>query len=92
MDDEDRRYSVFTKDDNRRLQVLQNKVVRMQTGLPWDTPTSDLMKAAGELSVQQLTAYHTIMQVFKVIKSGKPSYLNERFKIRRPDDGVFPHR
>ena len=75
LDDENRRFSAFTKEDNRRLQVLQNKVMRMKTNLPRDTPTVDLVKAAGDLSVQQLTAYHTVMTLYRSVTSGKPKYI-----------------
>ena len=92
MDDENRRFSPFTKEDNRRLQVLQNKVMRMKTNLPRDTPTVDLVKAAGDLSVQQLTAYHTVMTVYRSVTSGKPKYISDRFKLKRPENGIFPHR
>ena len=56
----------FTKEDNRKLQVLQNKVLRLKTGLGRDVSTAELTKASGDLSIQQLTAYHTIMTVFKM--------------------------
>ena len=34
----------FTKCDLRRLQVLQNKIMRLQTGLPFGTATSFLLE------------------------------------------------
>ena len=78
MDDENRRFHGFSKEDNRRLQVLQNKVMRLKSGTDYKTSTEDLIKLCKELSVQQVTAYHTLMTVFKAVKFGKPCYLAEK--------------
>ena len=84
LDEETRRTPAFNKEDNRRLQVVQNKCLRLRTGLGRDTPTADLVKAAGDLSVHQWTAFMTIMTVFRVLKSGKPKYLADKMQLRRP--------
>ena len=55
-DEVNRRLSAFTKDDNHRLQNLQNSVLTMKTNLPRRTPTTTLLSMGGDLSVQQLTA------------------------------------
>ena len=92
MDDEKRRFSGFTKDDNRRLQVLQNKLMRLKTNLDYKTPTEVLVKTCNEPSVQQTTAYHTLTTVFKAVQFKKPFYLAQRLKQRKPtSDGIFPH-
>ena len=59
-DDTSRRYTAFTKEDNRKLQTLQNHVLRLKTNLPRLTPTTTLLSVSGDLSVQQLTAFHTL--------------------------------
>ena len=41
-DESVRRIPAFIKHDNRKLQVLQNQVLRMMTGLGPDTPTTTL--------------------------------------------------
>ena len=93
MDETDRRFSAFMKDDSRRPQILQNKLVRLKTGLGWHTPTKQLLEASGDLSVQQLVAYHTVMTVFKVLNSDKPAYICSKLELRRPqNDEVFPQR
>ena len=95
MDEVNRRSPAFNKEDNRRLQVLENKVMRMKTGMSRDTPTVDLVKAAGDLSVHQLTAFTTLLTVFKAITSGKPKYIADKMRLRRPDENaaaVFPLR
>ena len=94
MDEERMRFSAFTKEDNRRLQVLQNKVMRLKTGLPQDTPTTMLLEASSDLSVMQLTAFHTIMTVFRAVISGFPKYLHDKLALRIPgqNDRLIPQR
>ena len=70
-----RKFSSFTKEDNRRLQTLQNQVLQMKTGLPPRTPTKTLLDISGDLSVQQLTAFATLATCHKIIQTGKPSAL-----------------
>ncbi len=61
------RYRSFKKDDLRRLQVLQNRAHRLLTNLPSHTSTEVLVKASGQLSVHQLTAYHSLVSLHKVV-------------------------
>ena len=81
MDQERRNFSAFRKRDILKLQVLQNKVSRLLSGLPPGTPTSDLLRATGELSVQQLTAYLGLVTAQKAMFYGKPKYLADRLQI-----------
>ena len=60
MDETSRKYSAFKKDDLRRLQVLQNVTLRLQTKLNKYTPTDQLLNTSDALSVHQLGALHTI--------------------------------
>ena len=46
-DETNRRYTAFTKEDNRKLQTLQNQVLRLKTGLSRYTPTPTLLSASG---------------------------------------------
>ena len=93
MDDNIRRFHGYTKEDNSRLQVIQNQALWLQTGLGWEASTRHLVSEGKALSVQQLTAYHTLMTVFKAVRLKKPSYLAEKFKLRQPNESeVFPHR
>ena len=93
MDEEERRYSSFSKEDCRKLQVIQNKVLRLHTGLPFDTPTTELFKQSEELSIYQQIAYHTLLLVHNVISNKKPSYLSERLQLKLPTEtNIFPHR
>ena len=82
MDVEKRRSISTTKEDMRKLQVLQNKALRLYLRKPYDTPTSDLLLLSNQLSVHQLVAYHSAVQVFKIRESQKPSYHFERLFAR----------
>ena len=93
MDEESRRFSAFTRGDNRKLQVLQNKVMRLKTGLPIRTPTAQLVRASGDLSVQQLTPYSTLVTAQKSIAAQQPQYLAKKLKLRSNNpDQVVPNR
>ena len=94
MDETDRRFSAFTKEDMRRMQVLQNRVLRIKCqNFELNTPTTELVRLCGDFSVQQLGVFHTLLHVFKIIRVGKPAYLAERLKPRRTDlNCVFPQR
>ena len=85
MDDSVRRFQSFTKEDCRKLQVLQNKVLRMKTGnYEMNTPTNVLLDATGDLSVHQLGAHHTIVTAHRIIRTGQPKYLADKLALRTP--------
>ena len=94
MDDSSRRFMAFTKDDCRRLQVLQNKTMQIITNNhQLNVPTEELLSETKSLSVNQLGVFHTVMMEFKVIRSGKPKYLTSKLQLRTPAAGTaFPHR
>ena len=54
-----------------------NKVSRSLTGLPRETPIKLLLQKSGYLSIQQLTAYHTLVTTFKVLQNKEPVYIYE---------------
>ena len=81
LDEQTRRYQAFTKDDNRRLQVLQNKVLRLKSGLPFRTPTKDLLNATSDLSVQQMTAYSILVTAKKAMVDSQQNHLSRRLKV-----------
>ena len=56
-------------------------VLRVETHLPKLTPTTVLLSVSGNLSVQQLTAFHTLSSLHKVLYSGKPEYLMKKLQI-----------
>ena len=75
------------------MQVLQNKVMRLKSGLPFRTSTLELTKYTGDLSVQQLTAYSTLVTANKALFTQQPQYLANKFKLRtNNEDEAFPYR
>ena len=78
------RSTAFTKDDNRKLQIIVNKVLRALTGLAYDTPVTQLVAASGQLSVQQRTAFHTLTLMYKTVQSGLPVYCYNRLEESGP--------
>ena len=74
LDEEVRKSTAITKEDFRRIQVLQNAVMRIKTGLDREASLSTMCQQSGYLSVHQMGAYHTACQVFKVYKDHTPSY------------------
>ena len=96
MDESDRKFSAFTKEDCRKLQVIQNKVLRLKikTGIyEMNTPTSILLDAAQDLSVHQQGALHTVLLVFKLVTRKKPAYLARKFRLKLADaEHIFPNR
>ena len=85
MDEGNRRSTAFTKQHCRILQILENKVLRIITGRGYDTPISQLLEESGQLSVHQHVAFHTLLTIFKVIKTGEPGYLAGRLGVTREE-------
>ena len=85
MDEGNRRSTAFTKQHCRILQILENKVLRIITGRGYDTPISQLLEESGQLSVHQHVAYHTLLTIFKVMKTGEPGYLAGRLGVTREE-------
>ena len=94
MDDSVRRFQAFTKEDCRKLQVLQNKVLRLKTkNYEMNVPTNTLLDSTGDLSVHQLGVYHTMVTAHRIIRTGTPQYLAEKLVLRTPrPDQPFPAR
>ena len=91
--DEPTRVRSFRKEDCRRLQVIQNRVLRLKTGLLQDTPVSQLIEQSQDLSIHQASAYHSLVLVHKITKSGTPDYLATKLALKRPPvNGIFPIR
>ena len=80
--EENRRFFSYTMKDNNNLQVLQNKLNRILLDAEYNTPTCDLLKQTGSLSIHQMIAYHTALTTYKIVQSGKPSYIAAKLKIR----------
>ena len=74
---EDTKTSITKKEINR-LQSIQNKTLRLINGADRSTPTHQLLRSTAYLSVHQLGAYHTLLQVNKIRMSKKPKYHFDR--------------
>ena len=83
LDENQRKSIAFTKDDNMRLQVLVNKVLRLISGEKWDTPVIVLHRKTKQLSVHQRTAMFTLMSTQKVLLTSSPEYHSSRLSGRR---------
>ena len=83
--EENRRYFSFTTKDNNNLQVLQNKLNKLLLEADYNTPTADLLKQTSTLSVHQMVAYQTAVSTYKIVKTGKPTFIAEKIKIRQSD-------
>ena len=82
LNDVDGRNMSITKDEMRKLQVMQNKCMRMMTGLDRYSSTANLLKKSKMLSVHQTVALQSAVQVFNVLKNRAPAYHYQR---------LFPH-
>ena len=78
LDDQVRSLTSISKEDMRKLQVLQCSVLRLQTGLNWYSSTEQLVTRANTLSVHQLVGYHTLLQTHKCQATGEPSFMFKR--------------
>ena len=81
-EDKNRRFKAFSKEDCRRLQVLQNKVLRLKLRASQYTPCIQLITQSGDLSIHQLVDYHTIIQVQTTVLSKKPAYLSKNLALK----------
>ena len=88
------RYTCFTKEDIRKLQVLQNQVARLlvngagyNRAKKQNLSTEELLKQSGDLSVHQLGALHTLTLTKKIVLHQKPKYLAEKL-CRAPATGT----
>ena len=65
--------------------------MRLKANLPFRTPTEQLFRAPGDLSVQQLTAYSILVTAHKQIAANQPQYLASKLQLRpRPEDQTLP--
>ena len=94
-EDNQRRFRSFSKKDCHKIQVLQNRVLRMKLNLnQWsNTPCTELVKQSGDMSIHQRITYFTLLQVFKTTQSNKPQYLSKKLVLKKPGgDRIFPQR
>ena len=91
-DDQVRQSTAFRKEDNMKLQVLVNKVLRSLTGLDRDTPVSVLTAKSGKISVHQRTALFTLCSVHRALSTKEPTYSFSSLKQRSMDSEQYRHQ
>ena len=69
------------------LQKAQNRAARAVTKLDWNTHVAELLKQCGWLSVQQLIVYHSVVQVYQVLRIKSPEFLFCYFQVQNK---IFP--
>ena len=60
----------------RRLQVVQNRAARFVTKMDRYSPTIEVLKTCGWLSVRQLVFYHSVVQIYKTLQIRSPKYIS----------------
>ena len=55
---------------------------RLITGARQGVVTVDLLKDTNCLSILQMVAYYTLIMVHKITRTGKPSYLAGKLRLR----------
>ena len=82
LNDIERKNMSITKAEMRKLQVMQNKCMRMMTSSDRSTPTTLLLQKSNQLSVHQTVAQQSAIQVFNVLRNKAPAHHHQR---------LFPH-
>ena len=72
----------------KRLQVLQNKCLRILTNSDYKTPTLNLLEKNNKLSVHQQIAYQTLSQVYSVRATKFPAYPYRRLFMKKDDMSI----
>ena len=71
----------------RKAQILMNRAARFVTCLPKKTRIRTLLEKCNWLDVIEMTTYHSLLQVWKIIRTGKPEYLRRRITVQ-PDNTI----
>ena len=66
----------------RSLQTIQSKAAKIVVGYDREVSTSEALTQCGWLSVRQLSAYHTILLVRKVLRMRSPLSLFKMFDFQ----------
>jgi hypothetical protein len=87
-----------TKEQLRRLQLIQNRAMRIILSSGWRTPRVEMLDKLGWQSVEQRIRYNTLMLVHKIKIGLVPNYLtnkvtfrqNTRYPLRNASDFGLP--
>ena len=69
----------------RKAQVVLNSAARLVTQLPKHTRQRDLMTQLNWLDIENLTRYHSMLHIWKVIRLKTPRYLTDKLQISSDD-------
>ena len=86
-DEEIRKHIAMTREDLRKMQVAENAVMRMMTGFDYISSTMELLQKSNLLSINQVIAYHTLVQVYNIKSKRLPSYHYRRLFGRLDGEG-----
>ena len=85
--DNPERSNTISKKEMKKNQILQNKTMRLLTGMGYDTPVKTLLKKCNQLSVHQLVAFHTACQTYRIYTEKLPHYHYNRLFQNENEDG-----
>ena len=86
--DKETQFQKYTKKDNQRLQIIQNKALKMALGVKENNiPTKKLLEDAGKLSVHQEIVYQIGVNAKKILDTNKPKSLSQQFLKKNNDRG-----
>ena len=83
LDEQIRNSMAFSKEDNRKLQILVNKVLRVLTASNYETSTKQLHSKSHQLSVHQRCAFFSLVSVKKYLVCQQPRYHFSKFASRK---------
>ena len=63
------------------LQIIQNKAARAVTKCGKRTPIKSLLAQCGWMSVAQLSVYHSLVLVYKILTTKSPAYLYSKLSV-----------
>ena len=75
-----------TSNHVRQAQILLNQAGRYVTGMHRTSRSVDIMRQCDWLNVKELAIYHTLIQFYKTVKWGAPSFLRARIEV---DDDIL---
>lgn len=70
-------YLNCTKEQIHRIQVLQNRAMRIILNCHFRTHRIDMLNALGWMSVSQRIKYNTLVMIFKMNHGLVPTYMND---------------
>ena len=74
-----------TSNQKMKVQVVLNRAARFILDKPKKTRQTELMSQCNWLNVNELTRYHSLLQMWKVIRLQVPKYLVDRFRVDGED-------